>query len=252
MIWWIENHQRFKQEREALETLAARENWLTPLKWRIDDSARVVWDADISVPAGDKPVSLIYPNHFPFSPPLVVPRGDATRWSQHQYGPGGELCLEYGPDNWHQDISGAEMIESAQRLLLGEEPEPGVVAEVASRHETTIGQDLRGNRSRFLITRALKEELANLPEATMALAGSASIYRHNEGVVHVIWSITLPGGGSWKDEVPEVTKLGFAQEIALFRWPSGRAFPPTNSLTAFRTTIAELSLILPELSYAMV
>ena len=30
MIWWIENHQRFKQEREALEALAARENWLTP------------------------------------------------------------------------------------------------------------------------------------------------------------------------------------------------------------------------------
>jgi len=31
------------------------------------------------------------------------------------------------------------MIESAHRLLEGEEPEPGVAAEVASRHATTIG-----------------------------------------------------------------------------------------------------------------
>jgi sulfur-carrier protein adenylyltransferase/sulfurtransferase len=97
-------------------------------------------------PAGNRPISLIYPNHFPLSPPLVLPRGDTTRWSQHQYGPGGEFCLEYGPDNWHQDISGADMIESAHRLLEGEQPEPGVAAEVASRHATTIGQDLRGDQ----------------------------------------------------------------------------------------------------------
>ena len=252
MIWWIENLQRFKHEREALEALTARVDWLTPLKWRIDDSARIVWDADISVPAGNRPISLIYPNHFPFSPPIVLPRGDSTRWSQHQYGPGGELCLEYGPDNWHQDISGAEMTESAQRLLLGEQPEPGATAEVASRHETTIGQDLRTTRSRFLITRALQEELQNLPEATMAIAGSASIYRHHEGIVHVIASVTLPGGRSWKDEVPEVTKLGFAQDIALFRWPSDRSLPPTSSLTAFRAALAELGFTLPDLSYAMV
>ena len=252
MIWWIENHQRFKQEREALEALAGRENWLTPLKWRIDESARVVWDADISVPAGNRPLSLIYPNHFPFSPPIVLPRGDNTRWSQHQYGPGGELCLEYGPDNWHQDISGAQMIESAQRLLLGEEPERGVAAEVASRHETTVGQDFRGKLSRFLITRSLKEELANLPEAKMALAGTASIYRHKEAIVHVVASITFSDGRSWRDAVPEAKKLGFAQDIALFRWPSGRAFPPANTLTAFRATITELGVTLPDLSYALV
>ena len=76
MIWHIENYRRFKREREALEALAARVEWLTPLGWRIDSTFRVVWDADISVPAGNRPITLIYPNHFPFSPPLVVPRGD--------------------------------------------------------------------------------------------------------------------------------------------------------------------------------
>src|SRR6202041_1741697 len=161
--------QRYRQEREALEALASTADWLTPIAWRIDASLRLIWDADISVSERTFPISLRYPNHFPHSPPMVLPRGDTERWSSHQYGPGGELCLEYGPDNWHQDISGADMIESAHRLLEGEEPEPGVVAEVASRHATTIGQDFRPTISRFLITRALDEELRNLPEGVVAI-----------------------------------------------------------------------------------
>ncbi|MEQ1947411.1 MAG: ThiF family adenylyltransferase [Bryobacteraceae bacterium] len=252
MIWYIENHQRFKQEREALEALAARTDWLTPIKWRIDDSARVAWDADISVPAGHRPVSLIYPNHFPFSPPLVVPRGDATRWSQHQWGPGNELCLEYGPDNWHQDISGADMIESAHRLLEGEQPEPGVSAEVASRHAMTLGQDLRGVFSRFLLTRPLTDELRNLPEAVMAVASAAGIHRRGDCVVYVIESLTLPDGRTWKDEVPDIGILGFADTVAVFRWPGNRPFPATHSLTAFRAAIGQAGLVLPDVSYVMV
>ena len=61
-----------------MEALAARENWLTPLKWRIDDSARVVWDADISVPAGNRPISLIYPIIF-LSPLPSCSRAATTR-----------------------------------------------------------------------------------------------------------------------------------------------------------------------------
>jgi molybdopterin/thiamine biosynthesis adenylyltransferase len=252
MIWYIEDHLRFKREREALEALATREDWLTPLKWRIDDSLRIVWEADISVPAGNRPISLIYPNHFPFSPPLVVPRGDTTRWSPHQWGAGGELCLEYGPDNWHQDVSGADMIESAHRLLEGEQPEPGVAAVVASRHATTLGQELRGTISRFLITRSLDEELRNLPEAVMAVASVACIFRRGECIVHVIASITLPDGRIWKDEVPEVAKLGFPDTIALLRLPGDKPFPPTRSLTDFRAAITGLGLALPDLKDVMI
>jgi len=252
MIWYAEDIKRFKREREALELLASTENWLTPLKWHIDDSFRVVWDADISTPAGNRPVSLRYPNHFPYSPPLVLPRGDTTRWSRHQYGPGGELCLEYGPDNWHQDITGADMIASTHRLLEGEQPEPGIAADVASRHETTIGQDLRGVFSRFLITRALNEELRNLPDALMATASTAGIFHRGDCVVHVIASITMPDGRIWEDEVPEIRKLGYADTLALFRWPSNRPFPSTRSLTEFRATLAEEGLILPDVTYVIV
>src|SRR5580658_8319904 len=136
MMWYFEDYKRYRREREALELLGSSEGWLTPLGWRIDGSARMIWEADIATPAGNRPVTLRYPNHFPHSPPLVLPRGDTTRWSLHQYGPGGELCLEFGPDNWHPDITGAQMMASAHRLLGGERPSADERAVVASRHSS--------------------------------------------------------------------------------------------------------------------
>jgi ThiF family len=252
MIWYLENYKRYKREREALDLLASTEEWLRPIKWRVDDSLRMIWDADILTPAGNRPVSLRYPNHFPYSPLLVLLRGDMTRWSQHQYGPGGELCLEYGADNWHQDLTGADMMASAYRLLEGEEPAPGVFEEVASRHETTIGQDMRGVFSRFLVTRALDEELRTLPEGVMAIGEAAGIYHPSDCVVYVIASITLPDGRIWKDDVPKIETLGFAQQVALFRWPGNRPLPPLGSLTAFREAIAGQGLVLPDVKDAII
>lgn len=103
-MWYFEDYKRFRREREALELLGSSEGWLTPLGWRIDGSARMIWEADIATPAGNRPVTLRYPNHFPHSPPLVLPRDDTSRWSQHQYGPGGELCLE--PMVWAEVFGG--------------------------------------------------------------------------------------------------------------------------------------------------
>jgi hypothetical protein len=122
VIWYLENYRRHRREREALEALATGADWLTPLQWRVDAEMRLIWDAEIHAGGRTFPISLRYPSHFPHSPPVVLPRGDQTRWSAHQYGPGGELCLEYGPDNWHPDITGADMVASAHRLLDGERP----------------------------------------------------------------------------------------------------------------------------------
>lgn len=155
MIWYLENPRRNRHEREALEALASSVDWVVPIRWRIDESLRLIWDADILAAGRTFPISLRYPNHFPHSPPLVLLRGDTERWSSHQYGPGGELCLEHGPDNWHPDVTGADMILSAQRLLQGERPAPDERGTVASRHKTTLGQDLRGKFTRFMATPAL-------------------------------------------------------------------------------------------------
>ena len=251
MIWYLEKLQRNRTEREALEALASSVTWLTPVGWRIDGDLRLVWDADIATPAGNRSVSLRYPNHFPYSPPLVLPRGDTTRWSQHQFGSGGELCLEYGPDNWHQDLTGADMIGSAHRLLEGEQPAPDQTAEVASRHETTLGQDLRNTFSRLLVTRNLVSALSQIPENVLLSADALGMYRR-DSFVQVVSSIVLPGGNVWQEELPESDSVGFVRPIAVLRWPQNLSLPSSENLSAFRAALAERGMELPEVKYAIV
>src|SRR5208282_5261860 len=120
--WYLSDIARFKSEREGLETFAIAVEWFTALAWRMDEIMRLVLDAEIAVGNRTFPIFLRYPDTFPFSPPSVFPRGDNSRWSSHQFGAGGELCLEYGPDNWTPDMTGVLMIESAHRLLSLENP----------------------------------------------------------------------------------------------------------------------------------
>jgi hypothetical protein len=180
----------------------------------------------------------------------VLPRGDAHRWSEHQYGPGGELCLEYGPDNWHPDITGADMISSAHRLLEGERPTPDQTAAVASRHKTTLGQDLRNTFSRLLVTRNLVAVLAGVPEDTMLSAQTVGMY-HGDSYVHVIASITLSDGQRWREELPDLAKLGVERPVAVFRWPRGAPLPSTDTLLAFRAAVAGHEMVLPAVHYVV-
>lgn len=253
MTWYLENLRRWPQERQALETLAANADWLTPLRWRIDDALRLIWDADISVAGRAFPVSMRYPDHFPHSPPLVLPRGETERWSSHQYGAGGELCLEFGSDNWHPDLTGADMILSAHRLLQGENPQPDARATVASRHKTTVGQDLRGTGKRLMTTPALAEYLAGIPEGMVLTASLVGVF-HEEVNIYIVASVDMPEGGKWLESTLPAPLLyeGYEQSVALFRWPANEPLPSTDSLTAFQAAANQHGLTIPSVSYALV
>ena len=253
MLWSVENPQHSRQETEALETLASRVDWLIPGEWRIDSSLRLIWDADILVGERRFPVSLRYPTHFPHSPPLVLPRDVSERWSLHQYGPGGELCLEYGPDNWHPDITGADMIESAYRLLAGEHPAPQETGQVASRHATTLGQNLRGDRMRFLITRELAAIIDGISDGE-AREGEATGTFRDGSVVYVIGSLSLNDGQVWKDEgIPKtIFDEGLQRPIAVFRLPAGTKLPSMKSRSDFIADAAAAGVALPKADYALV
>jgi len=252
VIWYIENLLRNRREREALEALVASATWLVPGEWRIDSSLRLIWDADIVIGDRTFPIALRYPNHFPHSPPLVLPRGESERWSGHQYGPGGELCLEFGPDNWHPDITGADMIQSADRLLQGERAESRGLAPVASRHSTTPGQDLRGTIRRLLVTRSLADLAAKVPERS-ALIGNVLSMFHDDSCVNIVASMVLPDGGKWVEEgLPEPLEFeGYMREAVLFRWSEHIDLPPKDSLTAYRDAVAKNGVFLPDVTFAV-
>jgi molybdopterin/thiamine biosynthesis adenylyltransferase len=149
LIWWVEQPVRAEAERTSVADLADSSPWLTNVKWRFADNFQIAADFDFEIGERLIPLTLTYPDFFPDSAPAVVPR-DGILLSGHQYGAAGELCLQYRPDNWMPDITGAMMIESAY-LLLSSEQETGEPA--PSDHRTLPAQRSRGALLRFLYSR---------------------------------------------------------------------------------------------------
>ncbi len=150
-IWWLNNISRAKLERERLGALVDETSWLKNLEISLGDGNLRV-EFDIEHGANLWGLVLTYPVVFPDAPPLVTTR-DGKRISGHQYGSDGELCLEYRPENWHPDVTGAMMVQSAYNLLSGENPKGGGgAALVRDGHAVTIGQATRMADGRFVLT----------------------------------------------------------------------------------------------------
>jgi hypothetical protein len=252
VTWYISNLSRYRSEREALGVLGQSVDWLVPGRWRVDSSGHLILDADIVIGARVYPIYLQYPELFPNTPPSVLPRGATERWSTHQFGPGGELCLEYGPDTWTPDLTGVDVVESAHRLLEGENPSTGEKGIVASRHVDSIGQKLRGKYSRVLLTRSLEALLSTIPPGTPLTCTLASA-RHKECIVHTVYKVTLADGKVWTDEtIPsELVEEASERVVPLFRLETTEALPPVSSLGEFRAACVAVGMIVDEV-YAII
>lgn len=232
MIWWIENPARSAAERLSVENLAGSVDWLQVVGLRLD-GVHLCWDVDIVTPRRTYPVTLRYPDHFPSSPALVFPRDVEERWSFHQYGPGGELCLEFGPDNWHPDFTGADMLQSAHRLLSGEEQFVAGGPEVGSRHKESLGQELRTRSNRVLIPSGAQEMIASLAEYQVISGTVVVMYR--EASSTFILSTAGEGEAEWKAILPAALLAShFSLDAKLIRWPEALTLPRLEDISAFR------------------
>jgi hypothetical protein len=76
----------------------------------------LILDAVIRAHGYDYEVRVSFPSLFPEVPAVVRTLNAQQRLSQHQYGgPNGPLCLEWGPDNWHRDVTTVQ----CSRVLIG-------------------------------------------------------------------------------------------------------------------------------------
>jgi len=136
---------------------------------------------------------LVYPDLFPDVPAFIQPKIPGECWSTHQYGGTGVLCLEYGPDNWHPGVTGADLVRSANTLLWGERLSlvSSVVGPVPSRHAVSRGQERRGSSDRLLFTPALVAALRD-PAGTPAVAINVAASTLNEQRVAVVTATGSP------------------------------------------------------------
>lgn len=214
MIWWLSKPSRARSEHLTIAELELGKDWLRSVAWQIGKDARLTATFELEHLGQWVPMTIVYPSFFPDMPPQVMPVGD-VRLSGHQYGAGGELCLEYRPDNWDPAYTGAMMIESAHRLLEGEEPVAGAQAQVENAHATTIGQVVRGAKLRFLVPPSFSTSLGSLQVLEPVELEISDLY------VRQYWlslprRLGEPGAPMWVGEpdVPSYTpRTGFALKL---------------------------------------
>lgn len=166
MAWWVTDPGRVRSEQALVAELAEGAGWLGGIRWYVGDGLALTVDFDVAHGAETFPLTMTYAALHPHAPPRIVPR-DGGRLSGHQYADG-QLCLEYRPDNWVPDVTGAMLIESAHRLISGERGEGD--RRVPSAHHATLGQRTRGQPFRFLLMPQAERRLASLPKGASVKA----------------------------------------------------------------------------------
>ena len=164
-MWFLKNLARFHKEREAITTLISKVDWLLQADWKLNNDTTLCFAADVEVHGRCYPVIMLYPTNYPASPPTVRPCETNQYWSTHQYR-SGELCLEWGPDTWHEGITGADVLISTHKLLEIENviEDDSTRIEAPTRHLLTLGQELRSNYLRFITDPPLISYTQSLPE----------------------------------------------------------------------------------------
>jgi len=213
MSWWITNTSRAKSEQIALAQLAETTGWLVGVNWRLHDNLQLTVDFDMRHDRESFELSMVYPSTFPDTPPMVLPR-DGSRLSRHQYGAGGELCLEFRPDNWEPSITGAMMVESAYRLISGERPPGDEEGVVPSAHQASVGREVRGEFARFVLARGAVDALSSLQiDVPTPVTAWDRLEKPN-------WVASLVGIGDedsilWSDSAPKPSGSMAAKGFAL-------------------------------------
>jgi len=172
-LWASEDPSRLLREIQGIADLSAASDWLTGTAWGTTEAGHLRLAACLTIDEKEYAVDLIYPALFPDTPAYVKAR-NGERWSAHQYG-GGTLCLEWGPDNWHSDVTGVDLLRSAHKLLATERSaEPG---RVESRHRSSEGQDLRQQPRRIYLDRRALNILAGIPARSVRKVQLQSLFR---------------------------------------------------------------------------
>lgn len=242
-MWYMRDLGRLTSEQASLADLEARQAWFTVVSMYFDDQVRLCFDAEIEVGPKRFPIRLTYPQTFPYTPLSVLPQSP-ERWSEHQWGRG-ELCLEWGPDNWTPDITGVQMVESAYRLLHGETPNDADAHPVMpSRHVESLGQQLRGSALGFVLTRSLATKLDTIPGAQMLPMGFLM-----RSTTHVVIPLNVGDEDAlWRDPtVPETLKassLALKGHVAIL--PAGIPIPAVGTASGFKKALSEAGCFYPE------
>lgn len=213
MKWAIDDPERFLRERAEIERLETEVGWLASA-WTIGDGGSIAVDVEISVHGRVFAGRMTYPDVFPNSPPYLQPRDESELWSGHQYGVGGALCLQWRADNWHPEVTGADMIRSAFDLLSIEK-DPEHPRPAPSAHRLTAGQAMRATKRRLVVTQALLQAWCNQPMLSITDFKITKVFSFGTRLTTVLFVPEFSDAFGLKHDVLDVPK-GISGSIRLF------------------------------------
>lgn len=240
MKWAIDNPKRFLKERAEIEQLENGSGWLTT-SWCLDSSGLLVVEISMSIHNKTFSGRMTYPDVFPNSPPYIQPQDTSERWSEHQYGEGGSLCLEWRADNWQTSITGADMIRSAYKLLSTEQ-HPETPAAVSSAHHLTPGQSMSNAWQRFVATEELLSFLNTRSLQSKTTIKVATLFHVSTSVTYVTKITNSEGEECSIPDLPE----GVSSSFPLFSLPGdglifkSETFTNTSTITNSEDLISAL------------
>lgn len=91
---------------------------ITHLKMVSDDP--VTFELNLLIKTHTYHFLIIFPRYFP-NQPIIIKSLEQRRISKHQYNDK-TMCLKWGIDNWHEDITVVDMVENLIELLTIENP----------------------------------------------------------------------------------------------------------------------------------
>lgn len=183
MSWLLDNPARFLHEQKELKRLESEQDWLN-IVLRFQSDGKLSVDINMTIHGRVYEGNMTYPDSFPDSPPYIRPRDSSERWSNHQYGDGGSLCLQWRADNWLPSVTGADMVLSAFELLNTEQ-HPELPNSVPSAHRLTEGQTLRSSFRRLILTTDIIETWSKIPPQSSVSIKTATLFSSNKAVTFI-------------------------------------------------------------------
>jgi hypothetical protein len=245
--WFFQDPARLQRERAELTALQAERSWLIGHAWKLIDSGLIV-EAVIRAHGHDYEVRVTFPMLFPDAPADVHPLNAQTRLSSHQYGGvDGPLCLQWGADNWHRDVTAADLLKSAYELFDTENPLgrlPGQESVVApSRHQLSVGQELRRKWARWVSTASFLDYARGLDRSAICSFRFSFRSSTKDLWIALIHEVRNSAGDTWSESTIPNTLPGAGRAD----WFAGALFSVTSTTTEINSlaTLSDLTALLP-------
>ncbi len=92
---------------------------------------------------------IVFPRYFPFQP-IIVKSLETKRLSKHQY-TDGSMCLKWGIDNWHENITIKDILDNLIELISIENPYGNDHGVVESGDQFSLTQEIQRSGESFII-----------------------------------------------------------------------------------------------------